>query len=65
VIRGTGGVGGAVDLMPELGKPVRGATDATPCERIGGGVAGRGSLNRRVSNSSIAATSGMGCCSGE
>ena len=40
MIRGTGGVGGAVDLMPELGKPVRGATDATPCERVGGGVAG-------------------------
>jgi hypothetical protein len=65
VIRGTGGVGGAVDLIPELGKPVRGATDAIPCERVGGGVAGRCSLNRRLSNSSIAPISAMGRRSGE
>jgi hypothetical protein len=26
-----GGVGGAVDRNPELGNPVRGWTDATPC----------------------------------
>ena len=65
MIRGTGGVGGAVDLIPELGKPVRGATEGTAWERLGGGVTGRRSPNRRGSNCSIAAVSATGCRSGE
>jgi hypothetical protein len=32
-VRRFGGVGGAVDLKPEFGNPVRGATDVTPCGR--------------------------------
>jgi hypothetical protein len=31
-VRGLGGVGGAVDLSPEFGNPILGATEVTPCD---------------------------------
>lgn len=62
-IRGLGGVGGAVDLSPELGNPVLGATDVTPCDRWLG-VAVVGSIVRFASYLSIAAISGWAWVAG-
>lgn len=56
-VRGLGGVGGAVDLSPELGNPVLGATEVTPCD-LWLGVAVVVSIVRLASYLSIAAMSG-------
>lgn len=52
-VRGFGGVGGAVDLNPELGNPVRGGADATPEDRWMGMALSSG--ERRYPNLSISA----------
>ena len=59
VCRGFGGVIGAVDLNPELGNPIRGAAEVTPCDRFGGNDA-RPPGNDRRSKFSMAAMSGCG-----